>query len=151
MIVYATRWPIERSDPDPVADRFFGTLAHLVSEALVHEAPLSLPTSSDPVVAAAMAFTNEHLGSVSVGEVSRAVGVSERTLRRAFQDAVGMSWRTYLLQARLLRATALLAQSGSTVIDVATTVGFDSVSAFTRAFVQGCGETPSSYRRRVRS
>jgi hypothetical protein len=26
-----------------------------------------------------------------------------------------------------------------------------SVSAFTRAFVQGCGETPSSYRRRVRS
>jgi len=149
MIVYATRWPIERSDGDEIADGFFGTLAQLLSEALVDEVPLSLPTSSDPVVAAAMTFTNEHLASVTAGEVARAVGVSERTLRRAFQTSIELSWRTYLLQARLLRALALLAQPGPTVLEVATAVGFDSVSAFTRAFAQRCGETPSAYRRRV--
>jgi AraC-like DNA-binding protein len=44
---------------------------------------------------------------------------------------------------------ALLAEAGPTVLDVSSHVGFDSVSAFTRAFVTQSGETPSGYRRRV--
>jgi AraC-like DNA-binding protein len=149
MMIYALRWPIGRAESDRVADGFFRTLGHLVSEALEHEAPLSLPTSGHPIVASAMAYTSEHLGSVTAAEVSRAVGVSERTLRRQFQTEVGISWRSYLLQARLLRAMALLAEPGPSVLQVATAVGFDSVSAFARAFLQRCGETPSGYRRRV--
>ena len=84
-----------------------------MSEALDHEAPLSLPTSDNPIVAAAMAYTKEHLDSVTADEVSRAVSVSERTLRRLFQDTLGLSWRTYLLHARMLRAMALLAAPGA--------------------------------------
>ena len=60
-----------------------------------------------------------------------------------------MTWRQYLLQSRLLRAMALLAEPGRTVIDVATEIGFDSVSAFTRAFVRLTSETPTAYRRRA--
>jgi AraC-like DNA-binding protein len=150
MMIYALRWPIGRRRSDSIADGFFTTLANLVSEALEHEAPLSLPTSGDATVAAAMVYTQEHLGSVTVAEVSRAVGVSERTLRRQFHAEVGMAWRSYLLQARLLRAMAVLAEPGPSVLHVATAVGFDSVSAFTRAFAARCGETPSAYRRRVR-
>jgi len=151
MIVFATRWPIERRTSDSFADTFFQTLAHLVEEGLDHEAPLSLPTSSNPVLAAAMAYTKEHLDTATVTDVSRAVGVSPRTLRRLFQSAVGSSWRSYVLQARVLRAMALLSEPGPTVLQVATSVGFDSVSAFTRAFANRCGETPSAYRRRVTS
>jgi AraC-like DNA-binding protein len=150
MMAYALRWPIGRPASDAMADGFFRTLANLVSEALGHESPLSLPTSTHPVVAAAMAHTQRQLDSASATGVSRAVGVSERTLRRLFHAEVGLSWRSYLLQARLLRAMALLADSAPSVLDVAAAVGFDSVSAFTRAFVQRCGETPSAYRRRVR-
>jgi AraC-like DNA-binding protein/quercetin dioxygenase-like cupin family protein len=149
MMLHAVRWPIDRPSGDEVSDGFFRTLGHLVSEALDHEAPLSLPTSADPVVTAAMAYTKDHLESVTAAEVSRAAAVSERTLRRQFHDTVGISWRQYLLQARLLRAMALLASPGQTVRDVSTAVGFDSVSSFARAFAQYCGETPSSYRQRV--
>lgn len=149
MMIYAMRWPIGRAGSDAVADTFFETLGHLVSEALEHEAPLSLPVSSDPIVASAMAYTHEHLRSVSVREVSQAAGVSERTLRRLFQAKTGLPWRRYLAHARLLRAMALLAEPGLTVLHVASAVGFDSVSAFTRAFVQCCGESPSAYRRRI--
>jgi AraC-like DNA-binding protein len=60
-----------------------------------------------------------------------------------------MPWRRYLLHSRLLRAMALLSEPGPTVLDVATEVGFDSVSAFTRAFRAYTGETPTGYRRRV--
>ena len=124
-------------------------LADLVIDALDHEAPLSLPTSEDPVVAAAMAYTKEHLQSVSLEEVCAAVAVSERTLRRSFRSEAGLSWRTYLLHARMLRAMALLAAPAQTVQKTATAVGFDSVGSFTRAFARFCGETPSTYRRRV--
>jgi AraC-like DNA-binding protein/quercetin dioxygenase-like cupin family protein len=149
MMIYALRWPIDRAVGDDESDNFFHTLANLVAEALDHEAPLSLPTSEHPIVAAAMSFTKAHLASVSVDEVSRAVSVSERTLRRLFQDTLGLSWRTYVLHARMLRAMALLAGPGQSVQDTASTVGFDSLSSFTRAFAQFCGETPSNYRKRV--
>jgi AraC-like DNA-binding protein/quercetin dioxygenase-like cupin family protein len=150
---YALRWPIDRRDgaaaDELVSDEFFRTMAHLVSEALDHEAPLSLPTSDHPIVAAATAYTKAHLDSVSVDEVSRAVAVSERTLRRLFQETLGLSWRTYLLNARMLKAMALLAAPGQSVQATSSAVGFESLSAFTRSFAQFCGETPSAYRRRV--
>jgi AraC-like DNA-binding protein len=149
MMIYALRWPIDRPDGDADSDAFFRTLANLVSEALDHEAPLSLPTSEHPIVAAAMAYTKEHLDSVTASEVGRAVAVSERTLRRLFQDALGLPWRTYLLHARMLRAMALLAGPGQSVQGTSAAVGFGSLSAFTRAFTGFCGETPSTYRKRV--
>jgi AraC-like DNA-binding protein/quercetin dioxygenase-like cupin family protein len=153
MMSYALRWPIDRgegsAEDELVSDGFFRTLAQLVSEALDHEAPLSLPTSDHPIVAAAMAYTKEHLDSVSADDVSRAVSVSERTLRRLFQDTLALSWRTYLLHARMLKAMALLAAPGQSVQATSSAVGFESLSAFTRCFAQFCGETPSAYRRRV--
>jgi AraC-like DNA-binding protein/quercetin dioxygenase-like cupin family protein len=149
MMIYALRWPIDRARGDDESDGFFRTLSHLVCEALDHEAPLSLPTSDHPIVAEAMAYTKAHLESVTAEDVSRAVSVSERTLRRLFQDTLGLSWRTYLLHARMLRAMALLAAPGQSVRRTASSVGFDSLSSFTRAFTQFCGETPSMYRKRV--
>ncbi|MGE2717092.1 AraC family transcriptional regulator [Mycolicibacterium litorale] len=149
MMIYALRWPIDRAHSDPVSDAFFQTLGNLVIEALDHEAPLSLPSSEHPIVAAALAYTKEHLQSVTAEEVSRAVAVSERTLRRLFAEELGLSWRTYLLHARMLRAMALLAAPGQSVQETSTAVGFDSLSSFTRAFTQFCGETPSAYRRRA--
>ena len=149
MIVYARRWPIDRAVSDPVADTFFEALARLAREWLDHETPLCLPTSTDPVIAAVMAYTNAHLDDVTPADVCAAVAVSERTLRRHFAATTGMTWRQYLLESRLLRSMACLAESRATVLDVATSVGFESVSAFARAFRRYAGETPTSYRRRV--
>ncbi|XTP38650.1 AraC family transcriptional regulator (plasmid) [Mycobacterium sp. TJFP1] len=148
MVIYALRWPIERLDSDPVSATFFQALADLFSEALDDTRPLSLPTSDDPMIAAAMEYTKDHLPSVTAEEVSRAVAVSHRTLRRQFAAQTGMTWQRYLLQARMLHAMVLLA-GDSSVQQTSTAVGFDNVSSFTRAFTQFNGETPSAYRRKV--
>lgn len=148
MMIYSTRWPIARCQSDPAADSYFVALGHLVSQALDGEAPLSLPTSNDPIVGAAMSWTSENLRTARVGEAAWAVGLSERSLRRRFEAVTGISWRDYLLQARLLRAMVLLAEPGPSVLQVADSVGLHSVSAFNRAFRQRAGETPSAYRRR---
>jgi AraC-like DNA-binding protein len=149
MMAFGVRWPIGRAETDPLADRFFEVFAGLVGTALDEEAPLSLPTSQHPLVRAAMTYTKEHLDVVDAVRVAAAVNVSGRTLRRLFDTEVGMTWRRYLLQARLLQSIALLSEPGPSVMDVSTAVGFESVSAFTRAFSRHTGETPAAYRNRV--
>jgi len=62
---------------------------------------------------------------------------------------LGLSWRSYLLRARVLRAITLLAQPDRTVLEVSIAVGFEDVGAFARSFARHCGETPSAYRRRT--
>lgn len=149
MIVYAARWPIDRAASDPLADAYFGTLAQLIFEWLDYETPFSVPTSTDPLIAAVMNYTNTHLDHLPIQDLCRSVGVSERTLRRRFQADTGITWRQYLLQTRLLSAMALLTERDRSVLDVATSVGFESASAFTRAFTLYAGETPSAYRQRA--
>jgi len=149
MITYATRWPIERAESDQTADAFFSALARLVSEWIEHEAPLLLPTSTDPIIQAVMTHTQAHLADATGRSVARAVGISERTLRRHFPVTTGVTWRQYLHTSRLLRSMALLAQPRRTVIDTALEVGYQSVSAFNRAFFNFTGETPSHYRQRA--
>jgi AraC-like DNA-binding protein len=149
MILYARRWPIGRPGTEPMAEAFFDVLAYLVAEWLDHETALCLPTSRDPLVAAAMLHTTDHLAEVSLADVCTAVGTSERSLRRAFLAAAGMPWRQYLLESRLLKAMVLLAEEGQNVLSIAVAVGFKSVSAFTRAFGRYTGETPTAYRQRI--
>ncbi len=149
MILYARRWPVSRSSSDRPADTFFEVLANLVVDWLDHETPLCLPTTRDPLIGAAMAFTAEHLARVTLGDVCSAVGASERTLRRTFLTVAGMSWRKYLQESRLLKAMALLANDDGNLLTIAQTVGFESASAFTRAFGRYAGESPHAYRQRI--
>jgi transcriptional regulator GlxA family with amidase domain len=149
MIVHGQRWLISRAVSTPESDAFFDALASVVSEWLGDEVPLCLPTTGDPVLAEVMAYTASHLPTATAVSVSRAVGLSQRTLRRRFSVEVGMTWRAYLLQSRLLRAMALLSERKRNIAEVSIAVGFASPSAFTRAFQKWTGDSPSMYRRRV--
>jgi len=149
MMLYSARWPMWRAESGAEADSFFQALGHVVARALDDERPLHLPASADPVVTAATDYTHAHLDHVTVSDVTHAIGVSERTLRRMFSTHLGMSWRSYLLRARVLRAMALLAQPDRNVLEVSLAVGFDDAGAFARSFARHCGETPSSYKRRI--
>ena len=151
MLAYGTRWPIGRIGSDATADRYFEVLAALVLDHVAHDTPLYLPSSSDPVVRAAIEHTDAQLSTVTLAAVCRYVGVSARTLRRRFAEHLGMSWQAYVVQSRLQRAAGLLAERDVTVLEAAVTVGFENGSSFARAFRARLGETPSEYQRRVRS
>jgi AraC-like DNA-binding protein len=150
MIVYGQRWLISRTDTSAAADAFFDALAHVVGDWLDQEVPLCLPTTADPTLAAVIEYTNDHLATVREAEVCRAVGLSERSLRRRFAG-LGLTWSAYVLQSRLLRAMSILASDEQNIAYVANAVGFASPSAFTRAFRALTGESPAAYRRRLRT
>lgn len=148
MVLHARAWPIGRTDEEEESRRFFAALADVVTRQLPGATDLSLPMADDPLIAEVIAYTTEHVADVTAASMCRALGLSERTLRRRFPEAVGRTWRDYLQQARLLRAMGLLSTPTPSVRDVSLAVGFESTSAFARAFRAWTGESPSSYRRR---
>lgn len=95
-----------------------------------------------PVVAALMADTSD---PTTLEEWARRIGVSSRTLARAFEASTGVGFRTWVTTARSHHAVALLAE-GQRVEDVAVQVGFRSASAFTAAFRRVTGVTPGEFR-----
>jgi AraC-like DNA-binding protein len=151
MIQYSARWPIGApAGPDEdLAEHFFETLAGLCQAWIADEALLCLPVSRDPVVRRVMALTQADLAAADLGRICREAGLSERSLRRRFPAAAGVTWRRYLHQSRLLRAMALLGEPGVSLPEAADAVGFASLNAFAKAFRQMTGESPGAYRRRL--
>ncbi len=149
MIDHAQRGPIDRAGSDRTADAFFDALAALCAEWIETELPFHLPVSSDPAITRAIRRTEESLATATLRDACQAAAMSERSFRRHFLTETGVTWQRYRIQARVLRAMGLLAQADHTVARCAVEVGFESQSAFGRAFRELVGESPGSYRRRV--
>ena len=99
------------------------------------------------LVAQVTSFLHSHLGEpVTVADLSRIAGVSERTLRAAFQDIVGVSPKRYALMQRLQAAHQALQHAdpnSTTVTDVAMNFGFFELGRFAGRYRHAFGEVPS--------
>ncbi|AGC46707.1 AraC family transcriptional regulator [Myxococcus stipitatus DSM 14675] len=150
MLLYSTRWGPERSPRDRVAESFFSTLAHLLSEWSAEPRDWKLPRARTPELERAMAYTLAHLADpITLAGAAKAAGLSQRTLARRFEDEAHTSWRRFLHDARMLRAMELLAEDGARVTQTAYAVGFESLAAFTHAFTAFTSERPRDFLRRV--
>jgi len=145
MIIEAMRWPLQESQ-DPTGRAYFGALALLCAEWIQQETPLWLPTAHEPALQAALAYTRAHLINCNFGAVCRRAGLSERTLRRRFDKELGMSWNEYRHRARLLAAADLLKRTATPIGLIAAQVGFESQSAFAKAFRGLTGKSPRTFR-----
>ena len=71
-------------------------------------------------------------------------GASLRTFERMFTDETGLSLAVWRRQSRLLTSLTLLAE-GKSVGEVARAVGYDSAAAFSTAFKQCFGVSPTDH------
>lgn len=81
---------------------------------------------------------------ITVSMLARVAGCGVFQLMRAFERQVGVPVHMYVMQVRLKRACALLAQ-GEPSAAVAAAVGFVDQSHLIRRFRQAYGVTPGSY------
>jgi AraC family transcriptional regulator of adaptative response / DNA-3-methyladenine glycosylase II len=77
------------------------------------------------------------------------LGVSDRHLRRVFEDRLGVSPLQYLLTRKLLTAKQLLADTDLPIIQIAGASGFASVRRFNAAFVDHYRLNPTQLRRQA--
>lgn len=108
-------------------------------ELLVHvpDAPLLAP-----IVRAVLEHPSDPR---TLAQWSQELGVSTRTLTRAFQAGTGLGFARWVGSVRAQRAVTLLVQ-GESVEDVAEETGYASASAFGAAFRRATGLTPSAFR-----
>lgn len=78
-------------------------------------------------------------------EVAAACGMTAFRFSRAFREALGLTFRDYVLRYRILEACRLLRHPGGNVTDVAYSVGFNDASYFSRAFRRLIGTSPTAY------
>lgn len=108
-------------------------------------APLHLPEPTDPRLQQIAAALKAHPADDRTLDVwGRIVGASSRTLARLFQTDMGLSFRQWQRQMRLLAGLIRLAE-GQPVTAVALDVGYESPSAFIAMFKRALGTTPSQY------
>ncbi|QHE87348.1 DNA-3-methyladenine glycosylase 2 family protein [Hydrogenophaga sp. BPS33] len=75
------------------------------------------------------------------------LGVSDRHLRRVFEERLGVSPLQYLLTRKLLTAKQLLADTGLPITQIALASGFASVRRFNAAFLEHYRLNPTQLRR----
>ena len=105
--------------------------------------------SRDAPLHRAIAWMEAHAGEpIAIGEVAKAVAVSERTLVRLFQRHMGRSPLRYLNELRVKRAQMWLEVTWRSIHEISLASGYSEPAAFRRMFRQITGITPAEHRAR---
>lgn len=86
-----------------------------------------------------------------ITELAERLGTSDRTLIRRFTVALDQTPLAYLQDLRLEAARALLENSDQSVKVIASQVGYNDTSSFSRLFRQRIGISPGAYRSRLQA
>ncbi len=84
--------------------------------------------------------------AVSLTHLAQKLGYSEYYVSKKFREISGMTFRDYLRFRRLAFALKEIRDTDRGILDIALDFGFSSHEAFTRAFKEAYGVTPSEYR-----
>ncbi len=134
--------PVEYTEDGPD-----GRLAQVLLDQLAAapQVDLMLPLPHDPRLRQIYRSLNLHPEQqTTLGEWSRKLEVSEKTLSRVFLSDTGLTFRAWRQRLRLLSALPALEQ-GERVTDVALGCGYESTSAFINAFRQQFDSTPGEF------
>ncbi len=85
--------------------------------------------------------------ALTLKSLSEFLGYSEYYVSRKFKEISGMQLRDYLRLRRLAFALRDIRDTKKGILDIALDYGFSSHEAFTRAFGEAYGISPSEYRR----
>jgi AraC-like DNA-binding protein/mannose-6-phosphate isomerase-like protein (cupin superfamily) len=89
---------------------------------------------------------DEYAEKLSVASAAAVVAMSESQFMKFFKRATGMTFVAYLTHVRLNRAYRLLTETGASIAEVATSVGFSDQSYFDKRFKEAFHQTPREIR-----
>jgi AraC-like DNA-binding protein/quercetin dioxygenase-like cupin family protein len=95
-------------------------------------------------LAVAQAVLTDPAQSRPLAALCADVGMSVRTIERAFRKDVGIDFESWRRQVRLMKAVELLV-SGCSIKEVAFAIGYRQASAFVEMFRRTFGTTPKAW------
>lgn len=93
-------------------------------------------------------YIEQHVSEqISLDTLAQLARLSQHHFCRAFKRSLGISPHQYLVQRRIERAKALLADRENSITHVALILGYSQASAFSLAFRKTTGRSPREFRR----
>ena len=86
-------------------------------------------------------------GDIKLDDIANRAGLSSAGCCRMFKRRFGCTVFSYIQRLRLQRASQLLAESDTSITEIALHCGFSSSSYFSKEFKEATGITPSEYRK----
>ncbi|TYP78174.1 response regulator transcription factor [Paenibacillus methanolicus] len=120
-------------------------LRYLVNTAMQYRHSAAEPTS---VVEAVKQFIQSHYGhDLTRNALAETVYLHPDYLARLFKKETGVSLGSYVIQTRISAAKLLLETSRHSVYAIASKVGYDNYSYFSKLFKQEVGCSPNEYKK----
>lgn len=95
-------------------------------------------------------FVSQNLNrQLTVADLARELGFSVSYIRAIFRERLGLSLGKFIRASRLSKAAELLENKDISITDVAEQSGFESLTAFSRAFKQAYGVAPKAYSKAI--
>ena len=156
----AIRWSLERlraelSDPQPGGFLVAQQLAYmlLVQALRLHLTELKggvgwlFALSDNQMSAAITSMHDDPAHDWTVEELGQRAGMSRSIFALRFKETVGVSPMEYLTRWRMLLAGDRMANTSDSISEIAQSLGYESASAFTKAFKKTMGCSPRQYSR----
>ena len=110
----------------------------------------TLPQPTGLLVKQALAYIQQNYPrSFSLVELSETIGVSKSYLSRIFKMDMGISLWDYLNRFRIQKAKEILLLTDESISAIATEVGYEDISYFSRVFREIVGCSPRAYRQQA--
>lgn len=93
---------------------------------------------------------NNYMEKITIESMAAEVHLSQSHFMKYFKNTMGTSFIDYLNEYRLTMASRLLISSDSSILAIATEVGFENLSYFNRSFKKRFHQTPREYRKLYR-
>ena len=108
---------------------------------------LRLPTSDHPIIARIVAkIQQEYQQNLTAHYVAEECGLSVRTLSRYLRTELDVSFVQYVRTYRILMAIRKMVKQQDSISNIAYSVGYDSLTAFSNSFFKVTGMRPSQFK-----
>lgn len=144
MIKYTEKWE-GAVKPDDSRYHFLTTIKNILPEVSVRLLPIELPSTENERMQTILKYIDIHIAEPhTLVSISQRFGLSPRSLSRLFQSTLGVSFLQYLKLLRMVKAFEMILQTDRTMSEIAFSIGYQSLSAFSNTFYKFTNHRPSN-------
>ena len=119
------------------------TLPHVINR---QKYQLRLPTSDHPVIQKIVeAIHRQYQQPITTQSIGDEVGLSVRTLSRYMRSELNVSFVHYVRTYRIIMAINKMVKAEDSITNIAYSVGYESLTAFSNSFYKVTGQRPSLF------
>jgi len=149
MLSYTTRWEGD-IELENKAYAFLAGIKNILPEISKKALPIALPTTENERMQPVIQYIQDHLlEPLTLTTLCAKTGFSERTLSRLFQETMKISFLQYFKLLRMVKAIEMMLQTDKSMSEIAYTLGYNNLSAFSNIFYQLTRIRPSEFAKQL--